>query len=168
MHSLWNYHEYIYKKYCSKDKNDKQKLQVECAFVYTQEIAHWNTFGELFVSNYSTTGKRFTKENMVMRNRVKSISDRYDHAKEMIYNWHETMSYEYNPLNKNVIDNIDKFTIIMDNLNSDLMKSFNTMPDRWSIVYKNKIIYKGAELPDTRNNMSHINHVDKFLESKLY
>lgn len=58
------------------------------------------------------------------------------------------------------------FILIMDNMQNEMRKTFNSMPDRWSILYQNKVVYKGEELPmkgKKGNKHKELQKIDKWL-----
>ena len=79
----------------------------------------------------------------------------------LLKQWRNTLKYK-NIKENDINDMFDNFLFIMDNLNNDILKTFNSFPERWLIFNANKIVYKGSAVPqiDTKN----IDAVDQFLQ----
>ncbi len=54
----------------------------------------------------------------------------------------------------------DSLLFLLDNMNDNLLISFNTIPERIVILYQNKIVYKTSYFTDTITEM---NRIEKML-----
>eukprot|EP01084_Bolivina_argentea_P032180 59522_1 len=126
-------------------------------FVYTREIGNYNTFGKNFANIIKVNGNTLNEQVDLIKNTTENIKDRYKRFQITIKHLNEMLKD-----NEKYINN---FISVMDNSNDGLMKTFNTMPDRWSILYKNKIVYKGPELP--KGYKKHLKDVEKWIKNHV-
>lgn len=113
--------------------------------------------------NVEFTGKFAKQIQKQCTQKLTKIDEKYSNFRLLIDSWNAS-------LKSNNIQDVDMhkakdFLFLMDNMENEMMKSFNALPDRWIILKDGKIVYKGKELPD--KPAKHVENVDKWLQNKL-
>eukprot|EP01084_Bolivina_argentea_P070261 127749_1 len=85
-----------------------------------------------------------------------SIQDRHNALKFTLSQWKHIIETDI----KNKCE-FDSFLFLLDNMNDNLLISFNTIPERIIILYQNKIVYKTSYFTDT---ITEINVIEKLLQ----
>eukprot|EP01084_Bolivina_argentea_P027750 51548_1 len=145
--------------------DSNQNIKVQCVFIYIKEILTHSYISNQFANDVKVFGsianKILSNNFNVEKIKHSNIEDRYSRLLITMESWNESLK-SHNKENK--IN--EGFILLMDNMNNDMVKSFNCLPDRWTILYKHKVVYKGRELPSMPYK-KHVDSVDKWLNKNI-
>ena len=120
-------------------------------------------FGIVYIKEAHSIDEDPVDEGNYNLKQHQNIKNRFDSFKLTINEFSQFIDNEQD--GHNGMDEIlNNFSLLMDNMNDDILNSFNSYPDRFIVLHKNKLLFTSRYLPISQH--LEVKKLDEFL-SKL-